>query len=152
MLPRLPPLLLAALGGASIYGIKWVLDKMEPKALGPPGSSEHAERVYKYRQNVRRVGMAAAASGIVYGAYWLYESRVHRPTPAVSSETTDGNDTFYNDQYSSRERRFREESEKMKAKQRQKEEELQRQLESEQALMSKTMDGPVISHDGDYPK
>lgn len=70
MLPRLPPLLLAVIGGVSIYGIKAVLDRIEPKALGPPGSSEHAERVFRIKQHARRAGYAAAGSGVLYAAYW----------------------------------------------------------------------------------
>lgn len=70
MLPRLPPLLLALLGGASVYGIKVILDRLEPKAIGPPGSSEHAERLHRYRTFVRRGTLAAAASGVAYAGYW----------------------------------------------------------------------------------
>lgn len=70
MIPRLPPLLLAVLGGASVYGIKYALDKVEQKAIGPPGSSDHYEKVLKYRQNVKRLGIAAAVSGVIYAGYW----------------------------------------------------------------------------------
>ncbi len=69
MIPRLPPLLLALLGGGAIYGIKYTLDKFEPKAIGPPGSSEHYEKVLKYRQNVKRLGIAAAVTSVMYGGY-----------------------------------------------------------------------------------
>lgn len=70
MIPRLPPILLAVLGGASVYGIKYMLDRFEPKAIGPPGSGDHYERVLNYRRNVKRVGIAAAVSGALYVGYW----------------------------------------------------------------------------------
>lgn len=70
MIPRLPPLVLALVGGASIYGIKFMLDRFEPKAIGPPGSTEHLERVMKYRKNVKRVAIASVVSGAIYGVYW----------------------------------------------------------------------------------
>jgi hypothetical protein len=70
MIPRLPPLVLAAIGSASIYGIKYVLDRLEPKAIGPPGSSDHFDKVLKYRRNVKWAGRAAAVSGVIYAGYW----------------------------------------------------------------------------------
>jgi hypothetical protein len=70
MIPRLPPLVLAAIGSASVYGIKYVLDRLEPKAIGPPGSSDHFEKVLKYRRNVKWAGRAAAVSGVIYAGYW----------------------------------------------------------------------------------
>lgn len=76
MIPRLPPFLLAVLGGASVYGVKYLLDRFEPKAIGPPGSGDHYERVLKYRQNIKRVGMAAAASAVIYGGYWSKDCSV----------------------------------------------------------------------------
>lgn len=66
MIPRLPPLLLAFIGGASVYGIKYALDRFEPKAIG---SGKDFEKVLKYRQNVKRVGIAAAVSSVLITGY-----------------------------------------------------------------------------------
>lgn len=70
MIPRLPPLLLALIGGASIYGIKAVLDRLDPPAIGPPGSSERAARMLKYRDYARRGGIVAVAAGFAWAGYW----------------------------------------------------------------------------------
>jgi hypothetical protein len=75
MIPRLPPVVLAAIASAAIYGAKHVLDRFEPKAIGPPGSSEQAEKLFKYRRNVKRVGLLTAVSGIIYAGYWGKENK-----------------------------------------------------------------------------
>lgn len=67
MIPRLPPLLLALIGGASVYGIKYILDKMEPKAIGPPGYNDARAR---YLQYMRKSTIAAAGAGVLYFGYW----------------------------------------------------------------------------------
>ncbi|KAI9491401.1 hypothetical protein BDB00DRAFT_489179 [Zychaea mexicana] len=134
MIPRLPPLLLALIGGASVYGIKVILDRLEPMAIGPPGSSEHAEKLNKIKIFARRGGIAMAAAGTIYAGAWAYGKRTHRPTPAASH--TDGNEEgFYSDQYSDREQRFRAETEKLKQEQQQKEQHARSRLAAEQASM-----------------
>lgn len=70
MIPRLPPLLLALIGGASIYGIKAVLDRLDPPAIGPPGSSERAQRMLRYKDYARRGGIVAVAAGFAWAGYW----------------------------------------------------------------------------------
>lgn len=77
MIPRLPPALIALLGGATVYGFKYVMDRYEPKAIGPPGSHEHAEKVLQYRRKFKRAGYAAAATGIIFAGYWckLFEKK-----------------------------------------------------------------------------
>lgn len=67
MIPRLPPLLLAAIGSASIYGIKYAMDRFETKAIG---SGQDFEKILKYRQKVKRVGIAAAVSGVILAGYF----------------------------------------------------------------------------------
>ncbi|KAI8150101.1 hypothetical protein BJV82DRAFT_9822 [Fennellomyces sp. T-0311] len=134
MIPRLPPLLLAVLGGASIYGIKVILDRLEPVAIGPPGSSEHAEKMNKIKTFARRGGFAMAAAGTLYAGYWAYEKRTHRPIPAASHSNGDA-EAFYRDQYSDRERRFGAEHTKMKEEQQEREERARSRLAAEQASM-----------------
>ncbi|KAG0173448.1 hypothetical protein DFQ28_008399 [Apophysomyces sp. BC1034] len=129
MIPRLPPLLLAALGGASIYGIKAVLDKLEQKQIGPPGSSEHAERKIQFRKTTGRIGMAMAAAGLIYAGFWVYNERVTRPTP--SSAAAGSRDRFYEDQYSDRDERLRDDIKKINDEQHNREDKVrQRLLES----------------------
>ncbi|KAI9486137.1 MAG: hypothetical protein EXX96DRAFT_547788 [Benjaminiella poitrasii] len=141
MIPRLPPVILALLGGASIYGIKYVLDKLEPKALGPPGSSAAAEqqmdRVLNYRRNVKRVGIAAAASGVIYAGYYMYELRQHRASPAIMMTENDRNEqkAFYEDQYREREKRFARERAEMKRLERERELSRKEQLDKEVSAM-----------------
>lgn len=65
MIPRLPPLILALLGGVSVYGIKYALDRFEPKAIG--GGKEYERLVY--RRNVKRAGIAAGIAGLGYAGY-----------------------------------------------------------------------------------
>ncbi|KAI8050157.1 uncharacterized protein B0P05DRAFT_563299 [Gilbertella persicaria] len=141
MIPRLPPVLLALIGGASVYGIKYALDRFEPKAIGPPGSSEHYERVLKYRRNVKNAGVAAAASGLIYAGYWIYESRQHRQSPAVvSHKDYEHSRAFYEDQYKEREKKFAEEREALLQSEREKEKLARQQLEHEVAAMKKAID------------
>ncbi|KAL9544200.1 hypothetical protein MBANPS3_007749 [Mucor bainieri] len=132
MIPRLPPLMLALVGGASIYGIKFMLDRFEPKAIGPPGSTEHIERVLKYRQNVKRVAIASAISGALYGVYWMYDARQHRASPSVISNT---NEDFYQDQYTERDKRFQSEYIKRQMAEREKEMVAKQHLEQEVTAM-----------------
>ncbi|KAK4512512.1 uncharacterized protein ATC70_003213 [Mucor velutinosus] len=132
MIPRLPPFLLALVGGASIYGIKFMLDRFEPKAIGPPGSTEHIERVLRYRQNLKRVAIASAVSGAVYGVYWMYDARQHRPSPSVISNANEG---FYQDQYSERDKRFQSEHLKRQMAEREKELAAKQHLEQEVTAM-----------------
>ncbi|KAI8644813.1 hypothetical protein BD408DRAFT_441368 [Parasitella parasitica] len=132
MIPRLPPLVLAFVGGASIYGIKFILDRIETKAIGPPGSAEHFEKVLKYRQNVKRVAIASAASGAIYGAYCIYDARQHRVSPAVNQD-------FYQDQYSERDRRFQAENIQRQIAQREKELVAKQHLEQEVTAMENAL-------------
>ncbi|GAN06970.1 hypothetical protein MAM1_0143d06460 [Mucor ambiguus] len=132
MIPRLPPLILALVGGASIYGIKFMLDRFEPKAIGPPGSTEHIERVLRYRQNVKRVAIASAVSGAIYGVYWMYDARQHRTSPSMISNANEG---FYQDQYSERDRRLQSEYVKRQIEEREKELVAKQHLEQEVTAM-----------------
>ncbi|KAF1800808.1 hypothetical protein V8B55DRAFT_1532631 [Mucor lusitanicus] len=132
MIPRLPPLILALVGGASIYGIKFMLDRFEPKAIGPPGSTEHIERVLRYRQNVKRAAIASAVSGAIYGVYWMYDARQHRASPSVISNTNEG---FYQDQYSERDKRLQREYAKRQIAEREKEQFAKQHLEQEVTAM-----------------
>ncbi|KAL7311444.1 hypothetical protein PS15m_009207 [Mucor circinelloides] len=136
MIPRLPPLVLALVGGASIYGIKFMLDRFEPKAIGPPGSTEHIERVLRYRQNVRRVAIASVASGAIYGVYWMYDARRHRASPSVISNK---NEDFYQDQYSERDKRFQSENLKRQIAAREKELIAKQHLEQEVTAMENAL-------------
>ncbi|KAI7904807.1 uncharacterized protein BX663DRAFT_503601 [Cokeromyces recurvatus] len=136
MIPRLPPVVLALLGGASIYGIKYVLDKIEPKAIGPPGSSEQMSRVLNYRRNVRRIGVAVAVSGIIYTGYWAYDLRKHRNSPAVIAKNNlDEQKAFYEDQYREREKRYIKEIEELKRKEKDKELFIKQHLDKEVLAM-----------------
>ncbi|KAG2208363.1 hypothetical protein INT46_003687 [Mucor plumbeus] len=132
MIPRLPPLMLALVGGASIYGIKFMLDRFEPKAIGPPGSTEHLERVLKYKQNVKRVAIASVVSGAIYGVYWMYDARQHRASPSVISNK---NRNFYQDQYSERDKRFNTENLQRQIAEREKELVAKQHLELEVTAM-----------------
>ncbi|KAG2228095.1 hypothetical protein INT45_009141 [Circinella minor] len=134
MIPRLPPLLLALIGGASVYGIKTLLDRIEPAAIGPPGSSEHAEKMNKMKTMARRGGIAMAAAGAIYTGAWIYNKRTHRPTPAAS-HNPDDDQSFYSDQYSHREQQYSEERVKMKEEQHQREKRVRSRLAAEQASM-----------------
>ncbi|KAI8987333.1 hypothetical protein BDF20DRAFT_832278 [Mycotypha africana] len=140
MIPRLPPLLLALLGGASIYGIKHVMDKLEQKSLGPPGSSEHYEKMYRFRRNVKTIGMATAFTSVVFAGYYVYTSRQHRETPAAMYNRNNDDELFYQDQYKERERRYAEEralsKEKEKAKERQAKEHLLKEKQAMEQLLS----------------
>ncbi|KAI9268804.1 hypothetical protein BY458DRAFT_511100 [Sporodiniella umbellata] len=116
MMPRLPPVVLAAMAGAAIYGAKHVLDRLEPKAIGPPGSSEHAEKVLKYRQNVKKAGIASAILGFAWVGYWAYESRQNRSSPSVTVKNHTDDD--YQDQYSVRDKYYTIEKERLKKQER----------------------------------
>ncbi|CEG81893.1 hypothetical protein RMATCC62417_16036 [Rhizopus microsporus] len=140
MIPRLPPVVLAAIAGAAVYGFKHVLDRLEPKAIGPPGSFEQAERIYKFRQNVKRAKVATAVSGLVYAAYWVYDSRQHRSTPAVLTKDDKDAVEFYKDQYSERDRRYKMERERLRQSEREHELKSKRQLEEELESMQKIID------------
>ncbi|KAI9031798.1 hypothetical protein CLU79DRAFT_831054 [Phycomyces nitens] len=134
MIPRLPPVLLAVIGGASIYGAKLLLDKLEPKLLGAPGSSDLAEKRIRFRQNVRLGGVAIVGTGVLYAAYWAYDARIHRPSPAVSTQNSVD---FYQDQYDARERRQRDDAARIRKEQRISEEVAQRRLTEEQLSMER---------------
>ncbi|KAI8882914.1 hypothetical protein K501DRAFT_220231 [Backusella circina FSU 941] len=137
MIPRLPPALIALLGGATVYGFKYMMDRYEPKAIGPPGSHEHVEKVFQYRRRFKRAGYAAAATGVIFAGYWLYESRVHRPTPAISQQNDSNKNDFYQDQYGERDKRqYQERMERMKME-REKEQLSRKRLEDEVELMKK---------------
>ncbi|CEP10795.1 hypothetical protein [Parasitella parasitica] len=136
MIPRLPPLVLALLGGASVYGIKFILDRIETKAIGPPGSTEHFERVLKYKQNVKRLAIASAISGAIYGAHWIYDARLHRTSPAVLSNKSQ---EFYQDQYSERDKRFQAEKLQQQIAQREKELVAKQHLEQEVTAMENAL-------------
>ncbi|KAI8095498.1 hypothetical protein BDF21DRAFT_447745 [Thamnidium elegans] len=93
MIPRLPPLILAAIGGASIYGIKYAMDRFETKAIG---SGQDFEKVLKYRQKVKRVGIAAAVSGVILAGCFLSD---------INKQEKESNE-FYQDQYATREKKL----------------------------------------------
>ncbi|KAI8378305.1 hypothetical protein BD560DRAFT_421912 [Blakeslea trispora] len=136
MIPRLPPLLLALIGGASVYGIKYALDRFETKAIGPPGSSEYYEKVNTYRRNMKRIGTAGAVSAIIYAGYWAYDARQHRQSPAVTSQSDiEYRQSFHEDQYRERERKYALEREALRAAERQKEQMLRQYLEKEVSAM-----------------
>ncbi|KAI9259531.1 hypothetical protein BDA99DRAFT_560956 [Phascolomyces articulosus] len=134
MIPRLPPLLLAVIGGASVYGIKALLDRLEPVAIGPPGSHEHAEKMNKLKIAARRGGIAMAAAGTIYAGVWIYNKRTHRTTPAASHIPGDDK-AFHSDQYNNRDVRLREETIKMKEEQQEREQLARSRLTAEQASM-----------------
>ncbi|KAI7878490.1 hypothetical protein K492DRAFT_238557 [Lichtheimia hyalospora FSU 10163] len=143
MIPRLPPLLLALLGGASIYGIKAVLDRLDPPAIGPPGSSERAQRMLKYKDYARRGSIVAVAAGFAWAGYWMYDKRTHRPMPASQSGNKEEAESFYRDQYSDRERRFQQEQLKARDEQRQREALARARLMAEQISMEEQL--PPVS-------
>ncbi|KAL0078724.1 hypothetical protein J3Q64DRAFT_1838291 [Phycomyces blakesleeanus] len=134
MIPRLPPFLLAVVGGASIYGVKILLDKLEPKLLGAPGSSDHAEKRIRFRQNVRLGGAVIVGTGVLCAAYWAYDARINRPSPAVSTQNSVD---FYQDQYDARERRQRDDAARIKEEQRVSETVAQKRLTEEQLSMER---------------
>ncbi|CAO3658743.1 unnamed protein product [Rhizopus stolonifer] len=123
MIPKLPPVILAAIAGAAIYGAKNVIDRFEPKAIGPPGSSN-------MQKNCSRI--AAAVSGIVYASYWAYESRQHRSSPAVLTKNKTGD--FYQDQYSERDRNYTLEKKRLNQLERERELEAQKHLEEVKSM------------------
>ncbi|KAI8993335.1 hypothetical protein BDB01DRAFT_832163 [Pilobolus umbonatus] len=136
MIPRLPPLLIAVIGGASIYGIKYMIDRTEPRALGAPGSHERALKMLQHKLNFQRLGIAAAVTGILYTGYWVYDSRQHRPSPAVIHKQSA---EFYQDQYQERENRLSREREEMKRVQNEEERRKQRQSEQEVIAMKRVL-------------
>ncbi|OBZ83361.1 hypothetical protein A0J61_08585 [Choanephora cucurbitarum] len=136
MIPRLPPVLLALIGGASVYGIKYALDRFETKAIGPPGSSDYYEKAYAYRRNMKRIGIAGAVSAMIYAGYWVYDARQHRQSPAVMSRNDiEYNQSFHEDQYRERERKYALEREALRTAEKEKEQMLRRHLEKEVLAM-----------------
>ncbi|CAO3588860.1 unnamed protein product [Absidia cylindrospora] len=102
MIPRIPPALLVMLGSASLYGVKYFLDKTERKAL--TGSSEQAEQAKRHLRYVRNSGRLAVGSLAVYAGYYAYRSIQERPTPSsVTKEEAD----FHDNQYSNRDNTYK---------------------------------------------
>ncbi|KAG2203633.1 hypothetical protein INT47_011727 [Mucor saturninus] len=120
MIPRLPPLILALLGGASIYGIKYALDRFEPKAIGP---GKDFERLM-YRRNVKRVGVAAGIASLAYAGYTVY------------GHMNKKEEEFYEDQYSVREKQFVMDKAQLDAERKEKESQRQQELEQEVIAMN----------------
>ncbi|KAI9321602.1 hypothetical protein BX666DRAFT_1903896 [Dichotomocladium elegans] len=141
MIPRLPPILLALIGGASAYGIKCLMDRLEPPAIGPPGSSEQAEKMLKYKAYARRGGIVAMGAVVAYTGYWLYDKRTHRVSPAYQSGSKEEADAFYKDQYSERERKYRQEVQKAQDEQRLREKIARERLNTEQIVMDGRIQG-----------
>ncbi|KAI8076323.1 uncharacterized protein BX664DRAFT_389653 [Halteromyces radiatus] len=113
MIPRLPPVILLAIGGASIYGIKYWMDKMETKSL--TGSPEQAEAAKRHLRNVKiatRLGIGSVAMG---AAYYVYDSWKERPTPSVVKVK---DSEFYDNQYSSRDHSYEKTSQSIEQEQR----------------------------------
>ncbi|CAO3651957.1 unnamed protein product [Cunninghamella echinulata] len=116
MIPRLPPFLLIALGSASAFGIKKLLDNLETKAIA--GSPEQQQQAVRRLQMTRRIGWLAAGSVLVTVGYYGYHSWKERPSPSV---TVDNDPSFYENQYATRDKHNKETDKILEEKERQKE-------------------------------
>ncbi|OZJ03070.1 hypothetical protein BZG36_04611 [Bifiguratus adelaidae] len=131
--------------GKKVYAAKRFLDQREQKLLGQPGET-YMPLTQRYPGVIRASKWGAAGAGVVGIAYWAYDKRQHRPTPAISrippsiaegapvDGTTTGTD-FYSDQYADRERRYRKELAKLELEQREREALRRQRLEDEDRLM-----------------
>jgi hypothetical protein len=70
MIPRLPPLLLIALGGATVYGIQNVLSKLEQRALEAPGAKPRIPFRIEHARALRIARTGVIGATLAYTGYW----------------------------------------------------------------------------------
>ncbi|CAM0136752.1 hypothetical protein VKS41_003565 [Umbelopsis sp. WA50703] len=136
MIPRLPPLLLIALGGATVYGIQNVLSKLEQRALEAPGAKPRIPFRIEHARALRIARTGVIGATLAYTGYWVYDRRHNRPTPA--SQAYGEQKAFHEDQYADRERAQRQYVDEMRLKQRLSEEERRAQLRGEVEMMGRS--------------
>ncbi|KAG2172480.1 hypothetical protein INT44_006653 [Umbelopsis vinacea] len=136
MIPRLPPLLLIALGGATVYGIQNVLSRLEQRALAAPGGQTRIPFKIQHAGALRMARAGVIGATLAYTGYWIYDKRSSRPTPA--SQKHGEQKSFHADQYADRDRAQRQYVEEMRAQQRLSEDERRAQLRGEVEMMERS--------------
>ncbi|CAO3675964.1 unnamed protein product [Umbelopsis vinacea] len=136
MIPRLPPLLLIAIGGATVYGIQNVLNRLEQRVLESPDAKSRIPFKIQHAAALRVARAGIIGATIAYTGYWIYDKRTSRPTPA--SQIQGEQKAFHADQYADRERSQRQYVDEMRAKQKIAEEERRAQLRGEVEMMERT--------------
>ncbi|CAO3651286.1 unnamed protein product [Cunninghamella blakesleeana] len=118
MIPRLPPIILLAIGSAAVAGAKKLIDNLETKAI--VGSPEQQQQAIRRLQTTRRIGYVAAGSILFSVGYYGYHSWKERPSPStVKVDKDDPN--FHENQYAIRDKHNKENDRIFEEMERQKE-------------------------------
>lgn len=70
MIPRLPPLLLIALGGVTVYGIQNVLNRLEQRAIDAPGAKPRIPFKIQHAGALRIARAGVIGVTLAYTGYW----------------------------------------------------------------------------------
>lgn len=70
MIPRLPPLLLIAIGGATVYGIQNVLNRLEQRVLESPDAKSRIPFKIQHAAALRVARAGIIGATIAYTGYW----------------------------------------------------------------------------------